>query len=73
MQPESRQLKQVQKADPQRVCIFLGQPFADCYCMNISSFNIGKMLSFCTGDYRSCPIYLQKTAETQAAACDCAG
>jgi hypothetical protein len=51
--------------DLQHACIFLQKPFADCYCMNISSSNISKMLAFCTGDFRSCPIYCQFAEENE--------
>jgi len=48
-------------------CIFLAKPFDNCYCMNISSSNIPKMLALCIGDYRSCAIYRRHQAETEAA------
>ncbi|HJV64762.1 MAG TPA: hypothetical protein VJ550_03415 [Geomonas sp.] len=40
-----------------QVCPVLHKPFTDCYCMNISSSSIKKMLAFCIGDHRCCPIY----------------
>jgi hypothetical protein len=40
-----------------RACIFLQKPFPECYCMNMTSSNIRKMLSFCIGDFRSCCVY----------------
>jgi hypothetical protein len=45
-------------------CIHLQEPFSDCYCMNISSFNITRMLAFCNGDYRSCPIFRRSHKKT---------
>jgi hypothetical protein len=51
-------------------CVYLQKPFPDCYCMNLSSLNIPKVLAFCNRAYRSCPIYCQRTAENPIAACD---
>lgn len=44
-----------------RACVFLQNPFPECYCMNMTSSNIRKMLSFCIGDFRSCVIYRKET------------
>ena len=49
----------------QNACVFLKKPFTDCYCMNLSSSNISKMLAFCTGDFPACPIYRQKGADRE--------
>lgn len=49
-----------------QVCPVLHQPFADCYCMNISSANINKMLTLCIGDYRSCPIYQRQLEDADS-------
>lgn len=51
---------------PPHACIFLQHPFADCYCMNITSSNIRKMLAFCTGEYRSCLVYCRRMAGNPA-------
>lgn len=48
-------------------CIFLQKPFPDCFCMNLSSANIGKMLAFCTGDFHACLVYCQHTATGKSA------
>ena len=56
--------------DAEEACIFLQEPFADCFCLHISSSNICKMLAFCTGDYRSCPTYRQKMLQDKEAGCD---
>jgi len=40
-----------------RGCVFLSNPFPECYCMNMTSFNISRMLSYCTGDFKLCVIY----------------
>ena len=40
-----------------RNCKHLKEPFPECYCMNISSTKIAKMLSYCAHDYESCHIY----------------
>ncbi|WP_305732295.1 hypothetical protein [Trichlorobacter ammonificans] len=44
------------------MCRFLKAPFPECYCMNISSKNIQKMLLFCADDYAACSIYRSKDA-----------
>ncbi|BCS55087.1 hypothetical protein GSbR_18680 [Geobacter sp. SVR] len=38
-------------------CKHLKKPFPECYCMNISSIKIAKILSYCASDYESCHIY----------------
>ena len=55
----------VKPPDLQHACIYLQKPFAGCYCMNISSFNISKMLAFCTGDFRSCPMFCRAIEENE--------
>ncbi len=67
MQKTLPPLKAAASANQQQACVHLIKPFPDCYCMNLSSSNIRKMLTFCTGDFRSCPIYGQKLAEAAAA------
>jgi hypothetical protein len=52
-----------------RACVFLQKPFRECYCMNMTSSNIRKMLSFCIGDFRSCVIY-RKESEKEATGSD---
>jgi hypothetical protein len=49
----------------ENACRFLRSPFPDCFCLNISSFNIRKMLAYCTGDYGSCPIYCREVEDSR--------
>lgn len=42
------------------LCRFVRDPFPECYCMNLTGRTIGKMLLFCSADYRSCSIYRGK-------------
>jgi hypothetical protein len=44
------------------ICKFLEQPLGECYCLNVSSRRITKLLSLCGGNFRSCAIY---TAENE--------
>jgi len=41
-------------------CTFMERQFPECYCVNISSMKIPKMLAFCAGEYKSCRIYRKK-------------
>jgi len=45
-----------------RMCHFLNQPFPECYCLNMSGMNIPKILEFCNGGFKLCPIYCLQTA-----------
>lgn len=51
-----------------RACIFLEKPFADCYCMNLASCNVRKMVDFCIGDFGSCEVYRRHADSGQAGA-----
>ena len=43
---------------PQHImCGYLKKPFAECYCMHMSSINIPKILEFCAGEFKLCRIY----------------
>jgi len=57
METKSAEPCRLQHTEPVTACRFLHEPFPDCFCLNISSFNIRKMLAYCTADYGSCPIY----------------
>ena len=46
-----------------RGCVFLSNPFPECYCMNITIYRISKMLKYCTGDFKLCVIYSDKNDE----------
>ncbi|GFO55140.1 hypothetical protein GMSM_21470 [Geomonas sp. Red276] len=50
-------LPRIDTARTRMVCDYLPRPFPDCYCMNISSSTIGKMLTYCIGNFPSCPVY----------------
>ncbi len=50
------------------LCVFMEKPFPECYCLNISSQKIPKMLTFCAGEYTSCAVYRQKNETDEAAA-----
>jgi hypothetical protein len=41
-------------------CVYLHNPFPECYCMGITSFKIFKMLKYCNGDFKLCEIYSNK-------------
>jgi hypothetical protein len=41
-------------------CIYLSNPFPECYCMGVTSFKIFKILRYCNCDYKSCAIYSNK-------------
>jgi hypothetical protein len=41
-------------------CIFLSKPFPECYCTNMTSFKIFKMLAYCSGNFKMCTIYCNK-------------
>ena len=41
-------------------CVFISEPFPECYCMNINSTKIPKVLKYCAGDYTLCSIYIRK-------------
>jgi|GEM_PF-6093836 len=42
-------------------CRFIEASLPECYCTNITSLNIPKMLAFCGGDYERCKIYRNRT------------
>jgi hypothetical protein len=44
-------------ASRNKACPYLTMPFPDCYCMNLSSQNIARMLVYCSENYFSCLIY----------------
>jgi|GEM_PF-5876760 len=50
--------------DKQSFCNLLSNPFAECYCKNLSSTNICRVLQFCAGEFLSCPIYQKETVIT---------
>jgi hypothetical protein len=43
-------------------CEFIKELLPECYCTNLKSANVPKMLEFCGGDYTKCPLYRQKTS-----------
>jgi len=48
-------------AEKRSFCKLLSSPFAECYCRNLSSTNICRVLQFCAGEFSSCPIYQKKS------------
>ena len=44
-------------------CVYLSKPFPECYCLNMTSFKIFKMLAYCNGDFRFCVIYCNMVDE----------
>lgn len=44
-------------------CVFLSNPYPECYCINMTSFKIFKILAYCSGDYKLCVIYCNKVEE----------
>ncbi len=45
--------------DPNKVklCPLVNNPRRDCYCLDMTSRNIEKVVRFCSGDYEQCTIY----------------
>jgi hypothetical protein len=41
-------------------CVYVSNPFPECYFMNINSYRIFKILKYCIGDFRLCEIYRNK-------------
>jgi hypothetical protein len=41
-------------------CVYVSNPFPECYFMNINSYRIFKILKYCIGDFRLCEIYCKK-------------
>lgn len=41
-------------------CVYVSNPFPECYFMNINSYKIFKILKYCIGDFQSCEIYCKK-------------
>jgi hypothetical protein len=46
-------------------CRFLIDPFQECYCMNITAHKISKIIAFCAGEFKSCPIYRSKCRQIE--------
>lgn len=67
MQPETYRKKEMESAAaPQaQVCKFLRKPFPGCYCRNISSMSIPKIISVCGGEFRLCPIYCREKGRNE--------
>lgn len=49
--------------EPPRTCTFLGYPFPECYCVNLSSRHIARVLAYCAGAFESCPVYCSVLAQ----------
>lgn len=66
MQPETNHIKDRSAAATQaQVCKFLRKPFPGCYCRNISSMSIPKIISVCGGEFRYCPIYCREKGRVE--------
>ena len=50
----------------EEICPILDDPAPDCYCLNLTSFNIPKAVQFCLRDFRQCPIYQRYLAMPEA-------
>lgn len=42
-----------------KVCPFVNDPLENCYCLDMTSRNIDKVLQYCSGDYEQCAIYIE--------------
>ncbi len=42
-----------------KVCPLVSNPRRDCYCLDMTSRNIEKVLRYCSGDYEQCLIYIK--------------
>ncbi len=40
-----------------QVCPLVNNPQRDCYCLDMTSHNLGKMVRYCSGNYEQCAIY----------------
>lgn len=40
-------------------CDFLKDPLPECYCKNLSSRNVPRIIRFCASDFRQCLVYLK--------------
>ena len=47
--------------DPTKVklCPLVNNPRRDCYCLDMTSRNIEKVVRYCSGDYEQCAIYIK--------------
>ena len=45
------------------LCSYLTEPFPECYCKQLSSANIPKIIRFCAGDFKLCGVYLNHGAD----------
>lgn len=67
MLPGTKQMKELQPAGAYeaQVCRFMSKPFPGCYCRNISSMSIPKIISVCGEGFRSCPIYCREKGRNE--------
>jgi hypothetical protein len=42
-----------------KVCPLVNNPRRDCYCLDMTSRNIEKVVRYCSGDYEQCAIYIE--------------
>ncbi len=39
------------------ICPFTAEPDEECYCININSLRVYRVIDYCAGDFRLCPVY----------------
>ncbi len=42
-----------------KICPLVHRPLTECYCLDMTSRNIDKVLRYCSGDYEQCVIYMK--------------
>jgi hypothetical protein len=45
------------------LCEYSQQPFAECYCRNVTSRTVPNIAQYCMERYWECPIYRQRVAQ----------
>lgn len=46
-----------------KVCPFVNSPLGDCYCLDMNSRTIEKVVRYCSGDYEQCVIYIKSRSK----------
>ena len=49
--------------DKKELCPVLKFPYGHCYCLNMNSQKIEKVIQFCAGDYFLCEVYKKKLVQ----------
>lgn len=42
-----------------KVCPYVNNPLRNCYCLDMNSRNIEKVVRYCSGDFQQCVIYIE--------------